>query len=158
MQLVELDRHGLEERGEGDRLLDPHRHVADAELEGVEERVRADVPPDLLAVVDAVGLDQQLDVVVVLGEAAEVVRDAGAREAVEDHAAVRLEAGVAALPEGRVGGQREEVRQEVARLVHDVDRRLAVVDADVDVQAEDQVRPRHLLQVFDDLLVARRWR
>jgi len=36
----------------------------------------------------------------------------------------------------------EDVRQEVAGGVHDVDRRLALPDADVDVQAEDQVGPR----------------
>ena len=31
---------------------------------------------------------------------------------------------------------------------------LAVLDADVDVEAEDQVRARHVLQVLDDLVVA----
>ena len=35
-----------------------------------------------------------------------------------------------------------------------MDRDLAVLDADVDVEAEDQVRARHLLEVLDDLLVA----
>jgi len=83
-QPVELGHHRLDQRGERDGLVDPHRHVADAELERVEVRVHADVPPDHLAVVDAVGLDQQLDVVVVLRQALEVVRDAGARKAVED--------------------------------------------------------------------------
>ena len=69
-------------------------------------------------------------------------------------AAVALQARVAPEPEGRVGGQGEEVRQEVARLVHDVDRQLAVLDADVDVEAEDQVGARDLLQVLDDVVVA----
>ena len=46
------------------------------------------------------------------------------------------------------------LRQEVAHLVHQVNRGLAILDADVDVQAEDQVRARHQLHVFDDLQVA----
>ena len=67
-----------------------HRDVADAELERREERMRADVPPDLLGVVDAVGLDQQVDEVFVLGPAGESVGDVGARELVEDLAAIGL--------------------------------------------------------------------
>ena len=39
-------------------------------------------------------------------------------------------------------------------MVHHVDRSLAVLDADVDVQAEDQVGARDHLHVLDDLLVA----
>ena len=39
-------------------------------------------------------------------------------------------------------------------MIHDVDRGLAVLDADVDVQAEDEVGARHQLHVFDDVLVA----
>ena len=46
------------------------------------------------------------------------------------------------------------MRQEVARLVHQVDRGLPVGHGDVDVQAEDQQRPRQLLQLLDDAVVA----
>ena len=45
-----------------------HRDVADAELERLEERMRPDVPPDLLGVVDAVGPDQQVDELFVLAQ------------------------------------------------------------------------------------------
>ena len=44
--------------------------------------------------------------------------------------------------------------QEVAHLVHQVDGDLPVFDADVHVEAEDQVGARHQLHVFDDLEVA----
>ena len=58
-----------------------------------EVRMRADVPPDLLGVVDAVGLDQQVDEVLELAPTGvERVGDVGARELVEDLAAVRLAA------------------------------------------------------------------
>ena len=83
--------------------------------------MRPHVPPDLLGVVDAVGLDQQVDEALVVGPAREGVGDVGARKLVEHLAAIRLEPGVEADPERRVGGQREQVRQEVAHLVHQVD-------------------------------------
>ena len=46
------------------------------------------------------------------------------------------------------------MRQEVAQLIHQVNQHLAVLDADVHVQAEDQVRARDDLHVLDDLAVA----
>ncbi len=55
---------------------------------------------------------------------------------------------------GEFDRQRQDVRQEVPHRVHDVDRGVAILDADVDVQAEDQVRARHQLHVFHHLLVA----
>ena len=154
MQLVELGDDGLAQRGDGDGLFQAHRHVADAELERREMRMRADVPPDLLRVVDAVGADQQVDIVFEFATSCDKVGNVGARELVEDFAAVRLQAGVHAQPERRVGGERQDVRQEVARAVHDLDGRLAVLDADVHVQSENQVGARDHLQVFHDDAVA----
>ena len=49
---------GLEKGGDADRLVDAQRNVADAVLERRKKRMGADVPPDLLGVVDAVGLDE----------------------------------------------------------------------------------------------------
>jgi hypothetical protein len=46
------------------------------------------------------------------------------------------------------------VRQEVAHLVHQVDHDRTIRQADVHVQAEDQERPRQLLQLLDDVVVA----
>ena len=130
------------------------RDVADADFDGVEEGMRADVPPDFFGVVDAVGLDEEADVVFELGVAGEAVGQVGAGEVFEDFRAIALVAGVHAEPEGRVGGEREDVRKEVAQGVHDADGGFAVLDADVDVQAEDEVGAGDELQVFDDLGVA----
>ena len=116
--------------------------------------MRPHVPPDLLRVVDAVGAHQQVDEVVVVGPARERIRDVGSRELVEHLAAIRLEPGVHAEPERRVRRQRQQVGQEVADLVHQLDEGLTVLDADVHVEAEDEVRPRHQLHVLHDLEVA----
>ena len=44
--------------------------------------------------------------------------------------------------------------QEVARLVHHVDHQVLVLDADVDVHAEDQHAPRHVGHLLFVLVVA----
>ncbi len=117
--------------------------------------MRADVPPDLLAVLDAARHDQRVQELLIGAPRAEVVGDAGAREALEDLGAVTLPARVGAAPERRVYRHGEDVREEVAHGVHDLDARFVVLDGDVHVLAEDQVRPRHHLQVLDQPVVVR---
>ena len=46
------------------------------------------------------------------------------------------------------------MRQEIARLVHDVDCYFAIGNSDVHVQSEDEIGARQLLHVFDYFLVA----
>ena len=55
---------------------------------------------------------------------------------------------------GRIRRQRVDVRQKIARLIHDVDRHFAIRNSHVHVQAEDQIGARHLLHVLHDRLVA----
>ena len=38
-------------------------------------------------------------------------------------------------------------------MIHHVDRRLAILNPDMYVQTENQIRPRHQLHVFDNILV-----
>src|SRR5262249_2637240 len=59
------------------------------------------------------------------------------------------------LPERRAGRERQQMGEEIAGLVEQLDRARLVRHGDVDVQAEDEERPRELLQLFDDALVAR---
>ena len=155
MQLVELGHQGLDEGGDGDGLLGAGGDVADPELQGLEVGVGPHVPPDLLAVVDAVGAHQQLDVAAVVVPGAVGVRDLGAREPLEDRGAHRLHARLPAAPEGRVHREREHVGQEGAHAVHDVDLGFSVFDADVDMEAEDEVGPGQVLHLVHDVLVAR---
>ena len=154
VEVPELAGGGLDEGGDGDGLGCGEGNVADANLDGVEERMRADVPPDFFGVVDAVGLDEEVDVLLELGVAGEAVGEVGAGEVFEDFGAVAFVAGLHAEPEGGVGGEREDVREEVSDGVHDADGGFAVLDTDVDVEAEDEVGAGHELEVFDDLGVA----
>src|SRR5579862_598584 len=110
--------------------------------------MRPDVPPDFLAIIDAARLDQQVDEGFVVGPVGEGVWNAGAREALEDFAAIGFEARPHAHPEGRIGRQRQDVRQEVPHGIHDVDGGVAVFDADMHMQPEDQVGARDHLHVF----------
>ena len=70
---------------------------------------------------------------------------------------VRAEArpGVAALPERRVGGQREQQRQVAAHPVHQVDRGVGVGDAHVHVEREGGLPARELPHRVVHALVAR---
>src|SRR5439155_157377 len=79
--------------------------------------------------------------------------DAGAREAAPDDLAVGLETGVPREPERARRRDREEVREEVARLVHDLDPALAVGDTDVHVYAEDEELADDVLQLLLEDLV-----
>ena len=154
-QPIELDDDRLRQRRERDRHARRRRHVADAELQRAERRMRPQIPPDFLA----------------------RCRCSGAGRAVSRYSSYSLHEsnwsgmpergkrrktvvrydfrpGVASLPERRAGRERQQVRQEVARFVQQLDRARAVGHRDVDVQAEDEQRPRELLQLFDDVLVA----
>src|SRR5919198_225469 len=153
-ELQQLGADRLDERGQADDLVDPGAGVADAELDRRVLPVGAQVPPDALAVVDGAGPDQQLHVVLEVVVGGELRRDAAAREARPDHAAVGLEAGAPVRPEGAGGRQRQQVRQEVARLVHHLDARLRVGDADVHVHAEDQQLADQVLHLLLEQLVA----
>ena len=46
------------------------------------------------------------------------------------------------------------MREKIARVIHHVDRGLAILNPDVYVQPENQIGARHQLQVFDNILVA----
>ena len=82
------------------------------------------------------------------------MRDAGARQLVEHGKPVGFEPGDIALPEGRGGREREQVRQEISGLAEEIDAELVVVDADMDVHAADDEAPHHLLQILSKDVVA----
>ena len=100
VEAIEIGRGGLDERGDGDGLRSAQGNVAGADLDGVEVWVRADVPPDFFCVVDAVGFDQKIDVVLKFGVAGKGIGDAGAWEVFKDFGAIAFVAGVEAEPEG----------------------------------------------------------
>src|ERR1700682_5514124 len=109
---MQLDHDGLRERGDGYGLFDLGGDIAHAKFQRAERRMRTHVPPDFLAAVDAVQLDQQVQKILVRAPGFELFWNTGAREAPKDRSAIRLQAGVAAHPEWRTGGERKQVREE----------------------------------------------
>src|SRR5258708_26407153 len=92
IQFVELGHGRLNQSRQRDRLLNSHGDVAHPELEGIEEWMRPNVPPDLLGVIDTVRLDQQLHKVLVLAPTREIIRHVRSRELVKYFATVGLQA------------------------------------------------------------------
>src|SRR5258706_2538620 len=154
VEAMQLDDEGLGERGDGHSFFDFGGDIAHAELQRAKRRMRAHVPPDFFAAVDTVELDEEIEKTFVGAPGFELFGDARAREAAEHGGAGRFQAGVAAHPERRAGGKREQVRKEIAHHVHHVDRGLFVGHGHVDVHAEDEQGARELLQFFDNVLIA----
>src|SRR5262249_58779823 len=73
-KLPELETDRLDQGRERERFFQAHHRVADAKLDRLEKGMWAHVPPDLFAVVDRVGLDEDADVLVKLGGRLERLR------------------------------------------------------------------------------------
>src|SRR5258708_35373294 len=154
IQFVEFGHGRLNQSRQRNRLLNSHRHVAYPELEGIEEWMRSNVPPDLLRVINAVRLDQQLDEVLVLAPAREIIGDVRAWEFVEYFAAVGFQPRIHPQPERRISRQRQNMPQKVPRVIHHVDRGFTILNPDVYVQPKDQICPLHELQILNNILIA----
>src|SRR5438132_13200788 len=87
-EFEQLGADRLDQCRQAEGFVHPGGGIADPELDGGVEDVRAQVPPDLLAVVDAAGSYQQVDEILELVPGREVGRDPGARKARPDDAAV----------------------------------------------------------------------
>src|SRR5262249_48780208 len=145
----ELEANRLDQRRERQRFFQAHHGVANAELDRFEEGMRPHVPPNLLAVVDGVGLDEDSDILVKLRRRLKGLGNVRARKALENLCPVAFQSGLPSEPERGVRRERQQVRQKVTRLVHDLERQHAIADADVNVQAENQVGTRQELQLLD---------
>ena len=115
---------------------------------------RAHVPPDLAGVLDDAVAHQQVDGLRYSSQLSKRPGQARARQLLVGGEAVALEAGVLAFRERRGGRQHQQVRQEIARLVHEVDAQLVVLDADVHVHAADDEPAADAGEVAGDRLVA----
>jgi hypothetical protein len=129
----------LDERDEHGHAREPRLRIADPDLDRAESRMRTEIPPDERVVVPRAGLLAALDERNELLEARERRRDAAPRHRVEHLRARRSQARVAAVPERRVRGRGEELRQPRSQRARDCDRLRGRLEADVDVQAEDQL-------------------
>ena len=116
--------------------------------------MRPDVPPDVRVVGDAPGLLELADDLCVVVVVAEARGRARAREGGEHHLARRGQTGRLAAPERRVRREREERRQLDEEPVHDLHGLVGVIDGDMDVETEDQLTPRDVLELVDEGAVA----
>jgi hypothetical protein len=89
-----------------------------------------------------------------VGMAVEGLGDARARQIAEDGRPERLEPGILPFPERRGGAQRQEMGEEVGRLVHQVDAQLDVLDPGMDVHAADHEPARQGLEVLGQDAIA----
>ena len=136
-------------------MLDAGLRVARADLDRAELRVRADVVPEVRVVLHDARLDHEADALLVVLPVLVRRRDADARERAEDRHPRRHQPGAVGAPERRVRRQRQQHGHVDAHPVGDVDRLLGVVDADVDVHAEDELLARDEPQRLDEVAVAR---
>ena len=154
---VEALRHvideALDERGDREDLLERRQSVADADLDGAPVRCGADVPADLVDVVDDSGGEHIVDVLLVVRPLIELERQTCRRQLLEHHRPVRGIAGVRAAPERRRRGQRLQVRDIGEQCVDDRQHLVARVDADVDMDTEDQHVPTPPLGAVDEFEV-----
>src|SRR5438094_10383446 len=111
--------------------------------------MESNVPPDFFRVIDAAGFDQELAVIFVLGKTFECVWNPSARKTLEHFESITFQAGVLADPERRVGRERVNVREKIARLIHDVNRALPIGNAAVPVKPEDKFGPSERLPSVD---------
>src|SRR5579859_3040797 len=100
MQSIQIGCRSLNQGCNRNRLRRAQRNVAGPHLDRIEVGMRADIPPYFLAIVYALCLDEQVDVVIVLRVTRKGVRNAGAGEVFEDLGAVALVTGVQSQPEG----------------------------------------------------------
>src|ERR1022692_4279806 len=98
MQLVNFRTDGLEQRCNGDGFLNGHWHIAYAELNSIEERVYAKIPPYFFCVVNAICFHQQLHIIFVRFNAVEIFRYASPWEFVKHLCAERFVACFPSFP------------------------------------------------------------
>ncbi len=132
----------------------PAAYVHDPGLYSIEVLRQPYVPVDFGRVGHDARGDQGFHQCVVLGVRLEDSRRAGDGQPAPDLRAVAGVPRILAEPEGGVGREREHRCEPQAQPVHHPDRRLAVAQADVDVEAERDLLPGQPLVALHDPLVA----
>src|ERR1041385_4999758 len=83
-QSVELSDQCLKQSSNGDGVINARRNITDAKLQCGKEGMRPHVPIDLLAIVDASGLDQEFHITLKGAVGLKVIRDSRSRHPGED--------------------------------------------------------------------------
>ena len=134
--------------GKGNDVVESGRHIEDTKLDGAKKRVRADIPPDFLAIVDAASINQCLHVLIEIFPGDERVWKPTAGKALPDHGAIRLESSEPPRPKWRVRGESKQMWYPCTRLIHQLDGNLIIFNCDVDMQSIDQDGTSNILKFF----------
>jgi hypothetical protein len=97
---------------------------------------------------------QHVDRLAVFVPTVEASRQPGARQFAEDRQAPALEAGVFALPERRRRRQHQQVGQEVAQLIHEIDALLVVLDTDMNVHSAHEEAAAEACEIMREGVIA----
>ena len=89
----------LNQRGDGQRVVQFGGHVAHANLDGSKSVMRADVPPDFADRVDELSADQVIDQPRKFAPVPHLPRKPGGRETFKDLGTRRVQSGFATVPE-----------------------------------------------------------
>ena len=135
---VQLADDRLKQRRYRDRVIDPCRDVAYAELKGREFVMRPHIPPDLRPILNAVHMDQKVEIGLVLCVGFKMIGHFRSWEFLEDFRSVRLKPGVKAQPERRRRRQCQHVRQKIPSGVHYLYSAFEIGYADVHMHTKDQ--------------------
>jgi hypothetical protein len=65
MHLVQFGYHGLDQGDYTNGFVYGETHIANPEFDGTEERVHSKIPPDFFGIIDAVGLDQSFQKIII---------------------------------------------------------------------------------------------
>ena len=79
---------------------------------------------------------------------------AGARHLVKHRQTIGLEARHAAIPEGRAGGQRQQMGQEIGNLIEQINAQIFILNADMHMHAANQQTPRGNLHILGQQVIA----
>ena len=100
-QSIKFGNDRLKKRGDGDRVVNARRNVADAKFERREKRMRANIPLNLCRVLHTVHLDEQIDIALKLLVRFEMIGNVGARKFFENFRAITFQSRVKSEPERR---------------------------------------------------------
>ncbi len=103
--------HAADQARQCERVGHAPGHIADAELDGAQISTRPNVPLHILVRAQHVAVAHRLTVAAEVLPAGEMRRDAGMRHDAIQNRTGRRKPGIHALPERRIGGKRENVRQ-----------------------------------------------
>ena len=125
-------------RRQANGVLGKGAKIEDARFQRGKAGAGAHIPPDHRGILDHAGAHQRVDMALVVAPTAEFLRKAGARQAGEDRQAETVKPRVVAFPERRGHAQRQQMGQEIAKLVHQIHPQVLVLDPHVDMHAANQ--------------------